>query len=226
VAELKFSTESIRAEVNGMADLASRFLYGIHAQRLREVGYGLTRALDGSGIWEIPQGNPLETREVQRGSEWLVGRLSFKWEIKKLTPKTFRIAGIASTTLEIDNVENDSLPVSWNTDIGGAGHPGYRFHFQFRSNEKSVEVPRLPSILLTPVDCLDFLLGELFQADWTRHQLDKQNETAGWTQDVRTRMGRLLRAKATCAEEALGVTPWMALKVWNLKDPKLELCDE
>jgi hypothetical protein len=226
VAELHFSTDQIQREMNGMADLAEEFLGRAHSQQLRGAAYGLAKALSTNGIWQIPQGHPLETTTAEHKAGILFGRLSFRWEVKAVNQKTFGVAGNASTTIEIHNLESDAPPLSWNTDIGGSGHPGYRLHIQFRSNEKSAEIPRFPSILLTPVDCLDFLLGELFQEKWTKHQYDRQTQTAGWTQDVRKRVCHLLRKKAECAEQSSGVTPWVTLKRWNFTKPRLTLGDD
>jgi hypothetical protein len=227
VAELHFSTDQIQAEMNGMADLAAEFLERAHSQLFREAAYSLASALRTNGIWQIPQDHPLDTTVAERQGGALFGRLSFRWEVRKLTPRTFSVSGNASTTMGIYDLGGSSGPLlSWNTDIGGAGHPGYRFHVQFKSDDKSVEIPRLPSILLTPADCLDFLLGELFQEKWTRHQLDKQTQTAGWIQGVRIRICHLLLKKAECAQQSRGITPWMTLKVWDLKSPKLTLCDD
>lgn len=224
MADLQFDTEQIFAETNGMADLAAEFLESNHAQRLRDAAYSLKRALGMGGVWQIPTENPLETLVAEREAGLLFGTLSFKWEVRRLTSKTFSVSGNASTTMVI--VNEDLSAVSWNTDIGRAGHPGYRFHVQFRSNEKSIEVPRLPSILLTPVDCLDFLLGELFQEKWTRHQGNMKMETAGWTAGLRQRVTHLLRKKAECAEQSSGITPWVSLKIWDWKNPKLTLGHE
>ena len=225
MAELHFSTDQIKAEMNGMADLAAEFLERMHSQRLREAAYSLGTALKTNGIWQIPQDHPLETTTTdEREAGVLFGRLSFRWEVRAIAQKTFSLAGNASTTIEIHNLDStDVPPLSWNTDVGGSGHPGCRLHMQFRSNGKSAEIPRFPSILLTPVDCLDFLLGELFQEKWTKHQYDRRMQTAGWTQGVRKRVCHLLRKKAECAEQSSGVTPWVTLKIWNFEEPRLTL---
>lgn len=209
-----------------MADLAEEFLGRVHSQQLRDAAHGLSRALASSGVWQISNQHPVETNAAEREAGSLFGRLSFKWEVRSITRETFSIVGNASTTIEIHNLETNSAPISWNTDVGASGHPGYRLHVQFRLDDKSVEVPRLPALLLTPVDCLDFLLGELFQDEWKRHQYDNSVQTARWTQYVRKRVCHLLRTKAECAEQARGITPWMTLKSWNLRDPRLTLGDD
>lgn len=225
MAELHFSTEQIKAETNGMAALAAPFLGRKHSDRFRRAAYDLNLALKSGGVWQIPAADPIETLENEGEAGVLFGTLSFKWEVREITPKTFSVSGNASTTLGIHSLEG-APSVSWNTDIGGAAHPGYRFHMQIRANQKSMDIPRFPSLLLTPADCLDFLLGELFQQNWTRHQDQKRLETAGWTQGVRTRICRLLRMKAECAGKSSGITPWMTLKIWDLKNPRLTLADD
>ena len=225
MAELRFSTEQIRAETNGMAALAAKFLRGKDCDRFTKAAYDLKLALKSGGVWQIPSADPIETLETEGEADALVGTLSFKWEVREITSKTFSVSGNASTTLEIHSL-GEAPSLSWNTDIGGAGHPGYRFHTQIRANQKSMDIPRLPSLLLTPADCLDFLLGELFQQNWTRHQDQKRLETAGWTQGVRARVCHLLRMKAECAGKSSGITPWMTLKIWDLKNPRLTLADD
>jgi hypothetical protein len=225
MSELRFSTEQIRAETNGMSALAAPFLSRKHSDRFRKAAYDLELALKSGGVWQIPEADPIETLESEGEAGALFGTLSFKWEVKKITSQTFSVSGNASTTLEIHNL-GEAPSISWNTDIGGAGHPGYRFHMQIRANQKSMDIPRLPSLLLTPADCLDFLLGELFQKKWTMHQDQKRLETAGWTRGVRTRVCHLLRMKAECASKSSGITPWMTLKTWDLKNPRLTLADD
>ena len=226
MAELHFSTDRIKAETNGMADLAEKFLERGQSQQLRDAAHGLSRALASGGIWQISRHHPLETSAAEREAGMLFGRLSFKWEVRSINRETFSVTGNASTTIEIHDLERNSALISWNTDIGGSGHPGYRLHVQFRLHDESVEIPRLPSFLLTPVDCLDFLLGELFQDEWKRHQYENHLRTARWTQYVRKRVCHLLRTKAECAEQARGITPWMTLKSWTLRDPRLTLGDD
>jgi hypothetical protein len=220
MAELQFSTDQIRAEINGMANLADEFLERSHSHRLRQAAYSLGLALKSGGVWQIPQNSPLQTLASEREAGSLFGRLSFKWEVRPVTPHRFCL-GNGSTTIEIRNRGSSAPLVSWNTDIGGRFHPGYQFHVQILSGGKSMEVPRLPSILLTPTDCLDFLLGELFQKQWTMHQYEKRGQTAGWTQGVRSRICHLLHQKAERAGQSNGITPWMNLKTWELEDPEV-----
>ncbi|SRR5258708_6917342 len=222
---LRFSTDQITSEIQGMADLAEVFLSGQHSQSLRRAGHDLKNALRSGGIWQIPRHNPLETVESEEAGS-LFGRLSFQWEVRPVKTHRFFHVGNASTTIEIHGLSSSGPLVSWNTDIGGPSHPGYRFHSQIVSNGNSLAVPRLPSILVTPTDCLDFLLGELFQKKWEKHQVKEQGRTAGWTQGVRKRICHLLHWKAERAAQSRGMTPWMTLKAWNFEDPELTLDNE
>ena len=227
MSELRFNTDKFVSEIHGMSDLASKFLNRADVERLKQAAYNLPQALRSNSVWAIPESNPLRTKTSQtREDGTLYGTLSFKWDIRRVNPHVFSVVN-ASTTITMCRFENDSTLISWNNDIGGISHPGCRFHVQLRKLDgNSFDIPRLPTILLTPVDCLDFLLGELFTTTWSQHQWSKLSTASKWTGYIRKRTTDLLSKKAERIEKERSHTPWMAVKSWDLDDPELILGDD
>jgi len=50
----------------------------------------------------------------------------------------------------------------------------------------------LPSILVTPMDGLEFLLSELLQHDWAKHASDNRHDSIQWAKIQRARFVKLM----------------------------------
>ena len=88
----------------------------------------------------------------------------------------------------------------------------------------SLDVPRLPSFLITPGDCLDYVLGELFQEGWPKRYEETNPAHIGrWLSSSRRRIAAILKTTLDAAESANRTSPWLAIKQWYPKDPKLLL---
>ena len=218
--ELSFNIDQIKSEMHGITGLAGAFLGGTSQERLSLTAHALPTAVR-HGVWQIPREQPIETIPATCEAGELIGQFSFKWEVAAVPRSRFRLTGISSTRLEILESQSKRPLIAWNNDIGNSGSPGSRFHVQMLLNGNSMDVPRLPSVLLTPADCLDFLLGELFQESWKRHQYERRSDTAAWREGVRKRIVHFLKKKAERADTRGDITPWMNLKTWDLDAPDL-----
>jgi hypothetical protein len=161
------------------------------------------------------------------------GRLTFTWDIRSIRPKRgrdasmFEIDGNISTKMAIYgrpiNQENgdDRLLACWRFELGTRNHPGAFVHSQVdwdiapEAQTLEFDVPRLPSILITPGECLDFLLGELFQADWPKAQQNNANELQRWQARQKKRLINLVSAQQEVLKATTNVSPWIALKRWK-----------
>jgi hypothetical protein len=88
----------------------------------------------------------------------------------------------------------------WRMEVGGDSSPGTCFHVQILGQTNSVpfprylEVPRLPTILFTPMLAFEFLLGELFQQEWPMNlaQGGHRGDIERWRAIQLRRLSRLL----------------------------------
>ncbi|TWT34989.1 hypothetical protein KOR42_53390 [Thalassoglobus neptunius] len=113
--------------------------------------------------------------------------------------------------------ESNELIAQWQIEAGDASSPGCHFHSAVNQYGDDglfpewLKVPRLPSVLLTPMDGLEFLLGELFQLRWPQAVSEESEDRNSWAKSQRERLCNLLSWKLDIVRQS-ETTPWMALK--------------
>ncbi|MCG8419161.1 MAG: hypothetical protein MJE77_14600 [Proteobacteria bacterium] len=204
MARLRFSYKDTHDELHALSRLVARFLTRESSAIIGEATTNLagqsSKATDRAWKWEIKIERPLRTKPSKsyqrdgKGALNIHACISFKWPIqnvwlgkkakKKRDPYThFQLAGSATTRIELVNGED---PVAmWRFEIGDDAAPGCHFHVQVLQDEryeclcrmfpKALDVPRLPTFLITPMDAIQFVIAELFQDEWPGH-VDKQRE--------------------------------------------------
>jgi hypothetical protein len=188
----------------------------------------------GKWTWEISESTPvttIPTNQYLRNGEGpykVYGTISAVWEIQKVQPPSkkktapsqfFSVIGLASTKVRILQHETGKELARWRFEIGDASSPGCHFHVQVMGAPddalfpKQLRVPRLPGVLITPMDAMEFLLGELFQDHW-KQEVYKQNKyITDWAGHQRKRLTRLLGWQRKEIENSKGQgTPWNWLK--------------
>jgi hypothetical protein len=156
--------------------------------------------------------------------ESIVGTLAFAWDIQNADNSQrqqgyFALVGAASTSIMLHRPpeEGGALVARWQMECGDHESPGCHFHSAVNQYGQDglfpewLKVPRLPSVLLWPMDALDFLLGELFQDEWLKHISRKDDERRAWGKGQQDRIEGLLRWQLEVLED-WNTTPWMALK--------------
>jgi hypothetical protein len=155
------------------------------------------------------------------------GRVSGTWEIhlpnerkkKSSQSREFILLGLASTEIGIwQNRDGDVEEIArWTIEIGDAVSPGCHFHTQITLDDTdrmfpaALSVPRLPGLLHTPMDALEYLLGELFQDEWYKNATRSTNEVNAWASCQKKRMINLLRWQTDRLNKTAG-SPWTMLK--------------
>lgn len=204
---------------------------------LRRLGIALENARSQRSAamirWELSEAEPFRTKvshgeyEPQgNGQDNISAAISSLWEIEPFGnreqggySKLFRLTGIASTRVRLfrhspAGVEEAAM---WRMEIGADDAPGCRFHVQVLGEgielpfPHSISIPRLPSIMISPMAVIEFVVGELFQDSWPR---DAARVSAGmnmWRSIQRERFSRLLAWQKDAIDSSTG-SPWLSLK--------------
>jgi hypothetical protein len=215
---VEFRFDQLDDEISAFAECASPFLAQESEavlQAWREQLRNIQTASDGAMCsWQIRPAQPVwtilsEPRHNARDPH-LRGRLTMKWEltiprgVKRTRGRRadrFVLAGIASTKMSL--FKNDSQAhnevARWCFEIGDANSPGCHFHTQVKGDPGSqlfpptLSVPRLPGWAVTPIDAMDFLLGELFQDTWVQRVGEETDSVRTWANIHHARLTKLLR---------------------------------
>ncbi|MGH2617264.1 MAG: hypothetical protein ACRDJC_18685 [Thermomicrobiales bacterium] len=146
-----------------------------------------------------------------KGARSVYGEITSIWQIQPVRERgrehqpaqTFMLAGKVSTRVAIREVSRGKGSpelAMWRMEIGDEASPGAFFHIQVlgQTNRlpfpQNLPIPRLPTVMFTPMLAFDFLLGELFQESWpmntagTKHRGDVQR----WRAIQLRRLKRLL----------------------------------
>lgn len=249
---LKLSFSDMDKEIHNMRLLSRPFLKVESYERVlvnwRNQLSGLkARNLGQSLRWIIPEDDPIETvvsdgeyeAGKRRGRLKVFGRVSSTWDIhlavegvkKKGSPsRTFILLGLASTKITVWADDSPDKEIArWTIEVGDVTSPGCHFHTQIDLDErdnkfpKALSVPRLPGLLHTPMDGLEFLLSELFQDKWHQRASEGRDYVKAWANCQRARIVNLLEWQRDKLIETSG-SPWTMLKK---QKPELDmLCQE
>ena len=159
----------------------------------------------------------------RRGGKKVYAVISGTWALKPLgnrpsAKREIELCGIASTRIELyaSDDAQDRLAM-WRLELGAEDSPGCYVHSQILgdSNEppfpKCLPIPRLPSLFITPMSAVEFVLGELFQDNWAKMTASDSGDAQTW----RTLQSRWFNALFSwyldCIENA-GSSSWMTIK--------------
>lgn len=221
---LHFSIAGLKSEIQCLSMLAKPFLEPVTHPILSSWESDLvaieTSNTTGTSFWQISPTKPLRTKKTRgyepspkTGGYDVWGELSFVWAVNRVSttkPKLrdlLCLNGLASTRVKILREENGATETvgQWQVEIGDHQSPGWHFHVglcrevQASPFPKWLPVPRVPGLLVTPMDALDFLLGEIFQDAWKETVSTDlyQNVTLG-----RAQTNRILHMCAWQSEQA------------------------
>ena len=232
MAGFRFLSSELEQEINALSKISASFFE-------REWPENLTYFLiDFKSILGQPVGSchdlvlkPLRTRisegEYEAGSKRRGKRIyaiiSGIWQIRVHSAgsgQQLEFCGKASMTTEVFALNESCTPLAkWQLDLGADDSPGCYVHAQIpwgfevkNLGQNPIPVPRLPSIFVTPMSAIEFVLGELFQDEWPK-------ATAGYThhpQYWRARQRKLLLSLFSWYQNHLkkksDSSPWVTLK--------------
>ena len=225
---LKFNVASLRQELIYCNNIARKFLepasqckLKLAADQLTDIPIGTTEFEP----WQIDKDDPIKIQcaggrhGLSGNGKYLQGRLSFKWQLRKINGRQFELGEIVSTLIAIhcldDATRTNDLVLQWHVDVvTEEDAPLPWFHIQVE-NPENLSVPRFPSFLFTPSDCLDFLLGEIFQQEWMWHQMN-HSHIQRFAAYQKSRICRLITAQRSALRRSgSNYSSWITLKEWE-----------
>lgn len=226
-----FYTE-LEQEVIALKGMAKRFLdshktvaldlFLSQLRNIRKEQSGRIHTLTLRCLYTRPSEGEYEAGPKQ-GSRKIYAVISGIWELRPLgrpssSKRQVEFCGNASTRIELYALDDPDSPLAmWRFELGAQDSPGCYVHAQILGNSehppfpRSVPIPRLPSVFVTPMSAVEFVLGELFQDRWKQRTSQSTGETHIWRTLQRRRLQGLLRWYQDELEDP-GSSPWMTLK--------------
>ncbi|UVC12656.1 hypothetical protein IHQ71_31315 (plasmid) [Rhizobium sp. TH2] len=168
-------------DLQSLGNAASRFLLSRtqNLDRLRiDLGFAVEAAKRGGPQtfeWETASGSPIVLRKsrnwkgANRDADELYAEMTVDYTCAWDSEKGRVRVKEGVTCVAIRNSEEVHKSFHFDTCEGGwnnsAAHPP--FHMQVHGSVN--DIPRLPSIIVHPVDVLNFAILELHQSDWREH---------------------------------------------------------
>lgn len=186
--------------------------------------------------WSTMDGEPLLTERSgefepnnKKCSKELYGRLQFTWTIQpigkpNLKPRLRWFALLnSSVSVELRVADSDHSVGQWDFDVGDDQSPGCHFHAKpdwkalnlAAGFAKPVPVPRLPTYLFMPTDCLEFLFGELWQSTWANRVKQSDAPMERWRKISCARHLLIAKSHYERCEDRIQSSGWMTLKSWK-----------
>lgn len=233
---LRFAFQELAQEIQTLNSIANPFLAPSFAslKQLSEDLESIWNAAPDSTVnwqlkelWTIVSDGEYEP-QGRKGSRQVVARIDGTWDVRPIGPnakkgkerqkRLLEFCGVASTRIRLFDVADTTQQIAmWRMELGDANSPGCYFHVQVHGEDeettfpKSVSVPRLPSIFVTPMGAIEFVLGELFQEKWAKAAMENNGNVQRWIGFQRRRLSTLLEWQRKTVERSL-ISPWIALK--------------
>ena len=234
---LTFSTRELLSEITALESIATKFtardsaavlpmfrtsLENIRAQRNHD-----------AVRWEISENIPFRTADSLgdyeldgNGQHNVFAEITSIWDVAPYgnresggTSRFVRLIGNASTRVRLFCRTPDQITeiAMWRMEIGDDDAPGCRFHVQVLGERDefpfphSLSIPRLPSIMVTPMAVIEFVIGELFQDAWPKEAARGTADMGLWRTIQVKRFNRLLQWQQDAVAQSTG-SPWLSLK--------------
>lgn len=235
---LQFRYQELVGEIVALREMAQKFLEGNGADMLTALEKELDRIreMPTGSILEL-QLHPLRTRPTRSyeigsrsGGIDIYAYVTGIWELRPLgqrgKPKRkVEFMGKASAKIEIwhkdylwrERDSPDKRLAGWQIELGAHDSPGCYFHIQILGDRdappfpRSIPIPRMPSPFVTPMTAVEFVLGELFQDEWSQEASRACHHHSHWGAIQQKRLHCLLEWQKV-AMRAGQSSPLMNLK--------------
>ena len=206
MAGFRFLFADLQQEIVALRKMAKRFFDSGMPRALTAFSRDL-KSIESlpSGRVEQLDLEPLQTIESEgeyeagdrKGSRKIFAVISGSWELcpldnrsskgKRSSKRTVEFCGKASTRIDLyEPTEPRTRMATWRLELGAKDSPGCYIHAQILGDcdappfPKSVPIPRLPSVFVTPMSAVEFVLSELFQNQWRQRTERNDDDVHNW----------------------------------------------
>lgn len=234
MAGLCFKFKELIEDIDMLKAIGKKFLHPAYIGALDSLKSDL------ESIWSAARDRPLrlnlrelqttpsqdyETRDRQ-GSPRVYAIITGTWAVRPLGDNSRKLKAnrllefcdIASTRIELFDIQDPHTSLAmWRMELGAEDHPGCYFHIQILGETDeppfpdTIPIPRFPSMFITPMGAIEYVLGELFQDKWAKVVTEDKHEVQRWRSVQTERLKRLL---GLYQAELVNVvsSPWVHLK--------------
>lgn len=232
MAELRFQFTELVRETKALRTIARNFLdpsttrvlhvFENDLADIRKGQAGRVRSLELQPLYTRPSKGEYEFGR-RKGLQHVYAIISGTWELRPLggssaPRREVEFCGKASTKIALYNLDRPNTRLAmWRLELGAEDSPGCYIHAQILGDSdqppfpRSVPIPRLPSIFVTPMSAVEFALGELFQDKWAKATAGNTGDTPYWRELQRKRLQSLFSWYQSELKNSVS-SPWMALK--------------
>ena len=223
IAELERETIAMKTMGKGFLDPQKLWVLDRFLSNLQSIGgahKGKHKGKEHSLELECLHTRPSNKYEAgnRRGGKKIHAVISGTWDLRPLAKREIEFCGKASTKIALYDSNNpDTRLAMWRLELGDEKSPGCYVHAHILINSpdppflKSSPIPRLPSLFVTPMSAIEFVLGELFQDEWAKATTSNANDTPYWRELQKKRLQKLLSWYQDQMKN-LVFSPWIALK--------------
>lgn len=141
------------------------------------------------------------------------------WGKRSVPKRKIEFCGKASTKIKLYASDDPETRLAmWRLELGAEDSPGCYVHAHILGDStdppfpKWVPIPRLPSIFITPMSAIEFVLGELFQRDWAQVVASDNDNVNRWRNIQTDRLQKLFSWYKDQIDNTGSSSPWIALK--------------
>ena len=224
IVELERETKALKTMGKGFIDSQTSWTLDLFSSNLQSISGERgesARALELQCLRTTPS-NQYEAGG-RRGGQKIHAVISGIWEVRPLgnhpaPGRKIEFCGNASTKVELYASDDPETRLAmWRMELGAEDSPGCYVHAQVLgdSNQppfpKSVPIPRLPSIFVTLMSAVEFVLGELFQDEWAKATIGNAGDVPYWRELQQKRLQSLFSWNQGRLKNLVS-SPWMTLK--------------
>ncbi len=143
---------------------------------------------------------------------------------KRRAGRLLEFCDIASTKVELYDAKAPKIRLGmWRMELGAEDHPGCYFHVHILGDSdeppfpQTIPIPRLPSMFITPMGAIEYVLSELFQDKWAKAAARNVHEVQRWRTLQTERLKRLLEWYQKELSSVVS-SPWVQLKTAKPSD--------
>lgn len=239
MSELEFGFQDVLDEVDALDKIVGPFCNPrsrpVLPQLITELKSIRDNPSERAWIWGIRESNPFYTavsrgayQPDDQGADNVFAEITSIWTIRRIPPRKkservarFKLTGNASTRVrlyrEMPLGRDPAELAMWRAEIGDTVSPGCHFHVQVlgEGNEppfpRSLDIPRLPALIVTPAAVVEYVVGELFQDTWLKHLSSQSANLNRWWPIQRRYLSAILSWQLKIIKDASS-SPWGTLK--------------